>query len=367
MRMKGNGLAKWTAALFVLLLVNTAYIAAFASPTIFYMGNVLAHLVLGVVLAVAFGVLLARRPDLRPGIVPAAVLFLIALLAGLWLSVAGNVLAHRPVLWAHVAAAGLGVIALGHLALAATDGSARLARAGRGSGRRSRSRPCCWWPCRPRRALAQGEPQPQRPHRQPAGRPRLHAGGGRRAEVAVLPLVGEDQRRRHHPVELLHGFEGAAASATRTSTSSGRARCTTSPRSTTSSTASRSSTCRTSSAPSRASGAPAATITRSSSTAASTSRSRSRSTRRKRRPASPARPATPSRTSTARWATATSPSSIRRCTNWRPARTRCIRTIDHFLTYLNPEPHRSTFMKPFMREHRRSSARPATRCTSTCR
>ncbi len=27
-----------------------------------------------------------------------------------------------------------------------------------------------------------------------------------------------------------------------------------------------------------------------------------------------------------------------------------IRTIDHFLTYLDPEPHRKTFMKPFMRE-----------------
>src|SRR4051812_37861720 len=113
MQMKGNGFAKWTAALFVVLLVNSAYIAAFASPTIFYMSNVLGHLVLGVILAVAFAVLLARRPDLRPGVVPAAVLFLIALAAGIWLSVAGNVRAHRPVLWAHVAAAGLGGIALG--------------------------------------------------------------------------------------------------------------------------------------------------------------------------------------------------------------------------------------------------------------
>src|SRR6476661_1959980 len=113
MRMKWNGLAKWTAALFVVLLVNSAYIAAFASPTIFYMSNVLGHLVLGVLLAVAFAVLLARRPELRPGVVPAAFLFLIALGAGIWLSVAGNVRAHRPVLWAHVAAAGLGVIALG--------------------------------------------------------------------------------------------------------------------------------------------------------------------------------------------------------------------------------------------------------------
>jgi Flp pilus assembly protein TadD len=108
-----NGLAKWTAVLFVVLLVNTAYITAFASPTVFYMTNVLAHLVLGLALAVAFGLLLARRPDLRRGIAPAAVLFGIALVAGLWLTVAGNVLAHRPILWVHIVAAGLGVIALG--------------------------------------------------------------------------------------------------------------------------------------------------------------------------------------------------------------------------------------------------------------
>jgi tetratricopeptide (TPR) repeat protein len=113
MEPKRNRLAVWTAALFVVLLVNTAYITAFASPTVFYMGNVLVHLVLGLALAVAFAALLARRPDLRPGIVPAAVLFGTALLAGLWLTVAGNVLAHRPVLWAHAAAAALGVIALG--------------------------------------------------------------------------------------------------------------------------------------------------------------------------------------------------------------------------------------------------------------
>src|SRR5947208_955401 len=35
----------------IALLVNTAYVAAFASPTIFYMGNVLAHVVLGIVVA----------------------------------------------------------------------------------------------------------------------------------------------------------------------------------------------------------------------------------------------------------------------------------------------------------------------------
>ena len=48
---------------FVLLLINTGYISAFASPTVFYMTNVLAHLVLGVALAVAF----ARERMLRDG------------------------------------------------------------------------------------------------------------------------------------------------------------------------------------------------------------------------------------------------------------------------------------------------------------
>ena len=56
-----------------------------------------------------------------------------------------------------------------------------------------------------------------------------------------------------------------------------------------------------------------------------------------------------SRTSTARWATAASPSSIRRCTTWPRAGNRYIRAVDRLLTYLDPEPHRRTFMKPFMR------------------
>jgi tetratricopeptide repeat protein/cytochrome c554/c'-like protein len=113
METKPNGLVKWTAALFVALLVNTAYIAAYAHPTVFYMGNVLVHLVLGLVLAVLFAVLLVRRPDLRAGIAPAAALFLLALLAGLWLTWAGNVFQTRAVLWTHVVSAALGVAALG--------------------------------------------------------------------------------------------------------------------------------------------------------------------------------------------------------------------------------------------------------------
>ena len=42
----------WFAAGVVVLLVNTAYLAAFASPTPFYFGNVVLHMLLGLALAV---------------------------------------------------------------------------------------------------------------------------------------------------------------------------------------------------------------------------------------------------------------------------------------------------------------------------
>jgi tetratricopeptide (TPR) repeat protein len=105
-------LTRWIAVLFLVLLVNTAYLAAFPAPTIFYMGNVLLHLVLGVALAVAAAVLLRRRPELRSGMTAALALFGISLLAGLWLTVIGNVHQNRWLLGTHIASAGLGVVAL---------------------------------------------------------------------------------------------------------------------------------------------------------------------------------------------------------------------------------------------------------------
>jgi tetratricopeptide (TPR) repeat protein len=110
--MKHGKLATLVGASFLLLLANTAYISAFASPTVFYMGNVLAHLVLGVLVAAGAALLFARRPELRRGFGAAGVLFAAALLIGLFLAVRGNVLALRWVLWAHVATAGLGLVAL---------------------------------------------------------------------------------------------------------------------------------------------------------------------------------------------------------------------------------------------------------------
>ena len=68
----------WIAVLLLVLLLNTSYVAAFASPTVFYMTNVLGHVVLGGVLAIAL-LFILRRTGLLSGARIAVVLLLIAL------------------------------------------------------------------------------------------------------------------------------------------------------------------------------------------------------------------------------------------------------------------------------------------------
>ena len=102
--MKPGKLGRYAGILLVLLLINTAYIAAFASPTIFYMGNVVLHLALGVALGIMLLWLIRRMPW-------AGSIFLIAALAGVFLAVFGNTTPHRWVLEAHIAVAALALLA----------------------------------------------------------------------------------------------------------------------------------------------------------------------------------------------------------------------------------------------------------------
>jgi len=90
---------KLSAILFVALLANTAYIGAFASPTIFYMANVLLHLALGA-LVFFLGFRFLPRP---------LQLFAVAVFGtGAWLTYAGAITANNRWLWAHMA---LGAVA----------------------------------------------------------------------------------------------------------------------------------------------------------------------------------------------------------------------------------------------------------------
>jgi len=80
---------------FALLLVNSAYIAAFPSATIFYVGNVVLHLGLGVALMIAAGFAIRRYPREGGALLAAG-------LPALYLVLRGNTLDHRWVLWLHV-------------------------------------------------------------------------------------------------------------------------------------------------------------------------------------------------------------------------------------------------------------------------
>ncbi len=102
-------LARWTLVAFLALLVNTAYIWAFASPTIFYMTNVLAHVGLGIAVAAAAVALMLRQ---RSAPLLPAVAFAISFVLGLYLMWAGAVRPNRWILWAHIATALAGVASL---------------------------------------------------------------------------------------------------------------------------------------------------------------------------------------------------------------------------------------------------------------
>jgi tetratricopeptide (TPR) repeat protein len=98
------------AVLFLVLLLNSGYIWAFAAPTLFYVANVVGHLGLGLLLAAVFGWQWAKRPEMRTA--PAMVLFGVALACGVYLVKVGNLSVHRRVLMLHIAAGLLGTLAL---------------------------------------------------------------------------------------------------------------------------------------------------------------------------------------------------------------------------------------------------------------
>src|SRR5215467_14211459 len=110
--MRMPSLKSMLAAGTIVLLVNTGYIAAFATPSIFYMMNVLAHLVLGVVLAIGFAVLLVRERALRLPLAVSAACFAMAVGFAAYLVAFGNVHAHAWALRGHIVTAVLGVAAL---------------------------------------------------------------------------------------------------------------------------------------------------------------------------------------------------------------------------------------------------------------
>ena len=90
--------------LIVLAVLNVAYVAALPSATIFYVGNILLHLVLGG----AVGVWLGWNWRRSPKVIPLAV----ASLMGVYLIARGATSEHRAALWIHIAFGMIGLLML---------------------------------------------------------------------------------------------------------------------------------------------------------------------------------------------------------------------------------------------------------------
>jgi hypothetical protein len=98
---------------YLALLVNSSYLAAYADPTLFYFGNVALHLILGVVLTIAFAAYAFRRFRRFSGTMKLAVMLLaVSTALGLFMMRFGATRQYRWALYSHIAFAVAGSIPL---------------------------------------------------------------------------------------------------------------------------------------------------------------------------------------------------------------------------------------------------------------
>ncbi len=120
--MKNNQLTSspWIKLLFVglfLLILNSAYLISFGSPNLFYIGNVLLHVSLGLTLSVALFLLLVLWwPIYRANQFGlwqfGHLLFVVAIISGIWLMIVGGTRPNRWLLLTHIITASIGVLFL---------------------------------------------------------------------------------------------------------------------------------------------------------------------------------------------------------------------------------------------------------------
>jgi tetratricopeptide (TPR) repeat protein len=96
----------WLVLGFLVLIVNSAYLAARADPSPFYFANVMLHMALGLALAVVAAVRWARRWRGGPRLLLAAAPLLgVAAVSGVALALLGATRPHAWILWTHIATA----------------------------------------------------------------------------------------------------------------------------------------------------------------------------------------------------------------------------------------------------------------------
>jgi tetratricopeptide (TPR) repeat protein len=114
---------------FFLLLINSTYLATHADPTAFYFGNVVLHLLLGLVLGVWFIARVARRiREVGPTILLSSLVLAAAFAFGVYLMFYGATRPYRWALYTHIALSVAGSLPLLFLMLRALVRHARSTR-----------------------------------------------------------------------------------------------------------------------------------------------------------------------------------------------------------------------------------------------
>ena len=114
-----------------LLLVNSAYLAAFAEPSLFYFANVVLHVTLGIGVAIAAARYLPARWPAQARLPQSAVVLLAAgVAAGGVLTISGATRPYRWILYTHIglSAAGTTLLAVAIFAAARRAGNTRIRR-----------------------------------------------------------------------------------------------------------------------------------------------------------------------------------------------------------------------------------------------
>jgi tetratricopeptide (TPR) repeat protein len=115
------GATKWFIIVGLLLVANSAYLAACGDPSLFYVSNALLHPVLGIIAAVLLVALVVSRRKRsgdalwgapQAGYVPLLLLFALTAIFGVYLLFAGMTRPHSLALYAHVATAVTGIFLL---------------------------------------------------------------------------------------------------------------------------------------------------------------------------------------------------------------------------------------------------------------
>ena len=111
-RFRGGG--RLLLALTLLLVINSAYLAAYGGPTLFYVLNSLLHPLLGIAAAILFAVFIARHREVMRGLAGSTAGCLLGLSAGfgIFLMIAGMTLPHNLELYLHVGFAIAGILLL---------------------------------------------------------------------------------------------------------------------------------------------------------------------------------------------------------------------------------------------------------------